>query len=327
MHNDSHVVLTDVELAGLRPMARELSLEQGDVVFCRGEPGQNMYAVLEGTVTLSFGEGKPSKTLGPMSLFGELAVLTEGVVRTADAVAAEPVRIAAWGMDAVATLTEEVPRLLLSIVRRSCRYLLASEKSLIDTLEAQNRELELALDYLRRTREELTAKQILAHSDALTGLYNRRCFDAQLPKFTERALETAAPLVLLMADLDGFKAINDRCGHAAGDLALVQASGLIAVSIRRTDLACRLGGDEFAILLPDVDQEAAQPIAERIIAHVSTLTVEHEGERLPISISLGAVTFRPGEAQKALLARADGRLYAAKDLGGGCIVWDPEPAT
>jgi len=324
MADESHVVLTEDELAALRPSAREVSVEAGDIVFRRGEPGLNVYAVLDGAVELRFGEGKPPKRVGPHGLFGELAVLMKDTLRSAEAVAVGPSQILAWDVGAVQQMTAGDPRVLLEIVVRSCRYLLASEEALIADLQGRNADLERALDYLRRTREELSAKEILAQSDPLTGLYNRRCLDKQLPNFARRASEIGETLILLMGDLDGFKPINDRCGHATGDRLLVQVAGLISASIRRTDLACRMGGDEFAVILPAVDPAEARVIGDRLVTRIGTLSAEHEGEVLPMGLSLGAAVYQPGEPLHAFIARADSKLYEAKAQGGARAVWESE---
>jgi diguanylate cyclase (GGDEF)-like protein len=324
MQDETHVILSGAEIDVLSSTAEERALDAGDVVFRRGEPGGQVFVLLEGSIELRFGEEKRPKTLGPGSLFGELAALLPEMLRSADAVALESTRIATWDAAAVESLTRSDPAALLGIVVRSCRYLIASEDALIDTLQRRNTELERTLDYLRRTREELSAKEILAQSDPLTGLYNRRCLHKQLPRFAERADETGATMVLLMGDLDGFKSINDLCGHAEGDLMLVRVAGLVAVSIRRTDLACRMGGDEFAVMLPEITLDDARAIADRLIAHVATLSSEHAGEVLPLTLSIGAVVYRRGESLDMLMKRADERLYAAKAGGGDQVVWEVE---
>ena len=322
MNDETHVVLDPSEVAPLLAMADERTLSLGDVVFRRGEPGGEVYVVLDGEVELRFGEGKQAKRLGPGALFGELSALLPDMLRSGDAVALGATRIACWDADAVRRLTQSDPSSLLAIVVRSCRVLLSSEEALIETLQSRNADLERALDYLRRTREELSAKEILAQSDPLTGLYNRRCLHKQLPRFAERCDETGSKMVLLMGDLDGFKPINDLCGHSEGDLMLVRVAGMVSVSIRRTDLACRMGGDEFAVILPDVEIDEAKEIAQRLLTHVATLESEHEGTVLPLTLSIGAVMYRPGEPLDSLLKRADELLYQAKAKGGAQVVWE-----
>ena len=139
---DSHVLLAEAELATLMSTAREITLEAGDVVFRRGDAGTHVYAVLEGAVELRFGEGKAPKQIGSRALFGELAVLMEDTVRSADAVASAPTRIAAWGASEIDGITETDPRVVLDIIVRSCRYLLASEEALIGDLQRRNEALD-----------------------------------------------------------------------------------------------------------------------------------------------------------------------------------------
>ncbi len=317
-----NVRLADTQLNALLELARVVELGPGDVVFRRGEPGLHIYVVLKGSVELVFGGAKEPKRLLEGALFGELAALLPEMHRSADALVVEPSNIAIWDTKAIEEIVASNPRAVLDIIVRSCRYLIASEEGLIQALQRRNEELERALDYLRRTREELSANEILAQSDPLTGLYNRRCMDKQLPRFMERSDETGAGLVLLLGDLDGFKAVNDRCGHAEGDRILVRVAGLISASIRRTDLACRMGGDEFALILPETTPEEARVIAERLVAHIASLSAEHEGETLSLSLSVGAVVYRQGEGIAEFIKRADALLYSAKKEGGACVVWE-----
>jgi diguanylate cyclase (GGDEF)-like protein/putative nucleotidyltransferase with HDIG domain len=152
-----------------------------------------------------------------------------------------------------------------------------------------------------------------ARTDSLTGLVNRRGFEELFDTELERARRGDRPLSVIVADLDGFKAINDRYGHAAGDRALEKLSRILQGVKRRVDTAARVGGEEFAVIAPDSDHHAAYILAERIRREVRD---SFTGEQFPMTISLGVATFpRHGATAEALIGGADEALYAAKKLG------------
>ncbi|MEA2388196.1 MAG: hypothetical protein QOG41_969 [Thermoleophilaceae bacterium] len=164
-----------------------------------------------------------------------------------------------------------------------------------------------------------------ARTDSLTGLVNRRGFEELFETELERARRSGRPLSTIVADLDGFKAINDRYGHAAGDRALEKLSTILQTVKRRVDTAARIGGEEFAVIAPDSDHHAAYILAERMRREVrETFT----GDQIPLTISLGVATFpRHGATPEALIGGADEALYAAKKLGRDrTVVYNPEIA-
>jgi diguanylate cyclase (GGDEF)-like protein/putative nucleotidyltransferase with HDIG domain len=164
-----------------------------------------------------------------------------------------------------------------------------------------------------------------ARTDSLTGLTNRRGFEELFETELERARRSGRPLSVIVGDLDGFKAINDRFGHAAGDRALEKLSEILQSVKRRIDTAARVGGEEFAVIAPDSDHHAAYILAERMRREVrDTFT----GEQLPLTISLGVATFpRHGASAESLIGGADEALYAAKKLGRDrTVVYNPEIA-
>src|SRR5256714_2044190 len=152
-----------------------------------------------------------------------------------------------------------------------------------------------------------------ARTDALTGLLNRRGFEELFATELERARRNGRPLSVIVGDLDGFKAINDRFGHAAGDHALEKLSEILQTAKRRVDTAARIGGEEFAVIAPDSDHHAAYILAERMRRGVrETFTADP----FALTISLGVATFpRHGATAEALIAGGDEALYAAQKLG------------
>lgn len=163
--------------------------------------------------------------------------------------------------------------------------------------------------------DELAALAGLARTDALTGLANRRAFDEALEREVARAERSGAPLALLAVDLDRFKQVNDVHGHAAGDAALVAAAGRARAALREGDLLARVGGEELAALLPGAGLADAREAGERVRAAVAAAPVEAGGASFRLTISVGVAVLAPGEEGAALQARADGRLYAAKQGG------------
>lgn len=159
--------------------------------------------------------------------------------------------------------------------------------------------------------------QVLATTDFLTQLPNRRHFmqmiEAELAR-VQRSVETSA--AILMCDLDHFKAINDRWGHAVGDEALRHFTGILGRSIRRIDFAGRMGGEEFAVVLGDADIESAVTFATRLQQQLSDLPLLLGCERIPLSISIGIATLDASDTSvEAALSRSDSALYRAKQNG------------
>jgi diguanylate cyclase (GGDEF)-like protein/PAS domain S-box-containing protein len=155
----------------------------------------------------------------------------------------------------------------------------------------------------------------LAMTDSLTGTATRRSFFFQAERALERARRTGNPLSVLMADLDHFKEINDRHGHATGDEMIRQVAESAREVLRRSEIIGRYGGEEFAVVLPDTDESDALIIAERIRSRVSGIIVP--GEDKALTISIGVTTRAPEEIAgiDAVLDEADKALFVAKRLG------------
>jgi diguanylate cyclase (GGDEF)-like protein len=161
-----------------------------------------------------------------------------------------------------------------------------------------------------------------AVTDTLTGLHNRRYFDAQLEREMARARRGGAPLAVILIDLDRFKDVNDEFGHAAGDRVLQAAAALLGRSVRAGDLACRYGGEEFALLLRHTDLASACRRAESLRAEFERLEVTcHDRALGGITASFGVADLAAGTADRdALVRAADEALYAAKRAGRNRVV-------
>ena len=168
--------------------------------------------------------------------------------------------------------------------------------------------------------------QYLADHDPLTGLFNRRRFEAELQRqvaFNSRYGPTGAVLVL---DLDHFKYVNDTLGHAIGDELIGRVGSLLRDRLRETDVVARLGGDEFAILLPSADEEQARRVGDDLVAAIRTQSVVMSGERsLRVTACVGAALFGQefDVSHEAVLVNADIAMYEAKEAGRDrCVLLD-----
>jgi diguanylate cyclase (GGDEF)-like protein len=185
-----------------------------------------------------------------------------------------------------------------------------------------NQELEMANGRLRRANRRLAR---LSARDGLTGIANRRRLDRMLVLEWRRAGRTETPLSLLMADIDCFKAYNDRHGHQHGDACLRQVAEALAGCLHRAgDLVARYGGEEFAILLPATDAAHALIVGQMLRECVERLRIPHgESAAGPwVTLSVGAATAYPraGLRPRTLLERADRALYQAKRAGRNRVV-------
>ncbi|WP_448641793.1 diguanylate cyclase [Geodermatophilus sp. URMC 63] len=163
-----------------------------------------------------------------------------------------------------------------------------------------------------RTRLLLARLERLSEEDPLTGLANRRRWDAELDAACAVSRRSGQPVAVVLVDLDRFKQVNDRHGHAGGDTALRAVADLLRAAVRTGDVVARLGGDELAVLLPGGPEERAIALAEQV--RLATLALQLPGfEPGELTVSLGvAAAGGPDAAPAVLTARADGCLYAAK---------------
>jgi diguanylate cyclase (GGDEF)-like protein len=164
-----------------------------------------------------------------------------------------------------------------------------------------------------------TIVQQQAVTDDLTALPNRRRFLEELRRELTRAERSSVKLALVLFDIDDFKRINDRCGHAAGDAALRSLAQVISDRLRGSDAAARLGGEEFAVLLPATEEAGAVSLAESLRLAISN-EVGVAGVTWPITASFGVAVLSPGEVESEFMRRADEALYRAKAAGKNRVV-------
>lgn len=169
---------------------------------------------------------------------------------------------------------------------------------------------------LAEVREANRALDALAHTDALTGLLNRRAIDERMRNEWHRAARTGAAGALVMLDIDHFKRINDAFGHPAGDAVIRRVAEAIRLVMRGMDVAGRYGGEEFVVLLPQTDAHGAWQFAERLREQIEPWPLPVGDGQIRFTVSLGVAVFAPGDqGHEAWLARADRALYQAKQDG------------
>jgi two-component system cell cycle response regulator len=176
----------------------------------------------------------------------------------------------------------------------------------------------------REGRRDAERFRELALRDPLTGLYNRRFVDSQLPALLDRAVATGRPLSVALIDVDFFKRINDTLSHETGDVVLRTLAGLLAGAAADTATVARFGGEEFVLVMPDLDGDDALRLGDRVrLAVQEHPWTEITGE-LPVTVSVGVATFPAGALlPAALMHRADERLYAAKRAGRNRVCGEP----
>jgi diguanylate cyclase (GGDEF)-like protein len=215
---------------------------------------------------------------------------------------------------------DRVPRNLTEHQREALTILGRQVQAQIE-LRVKNQLLEQALAENEERERKLTAANraldLLATTDALTGLHNRRTFDERIAIEFAVARRKNRALAVLFIDIDDFKKLNDNHGHAAGDEALRVIGGLLNGHVRKGDMCARIGGEEFGYILTDNDSFGASVLARRIVAQVrNTRCGEHF-----LSVSIGVAQLRPSmQSWNELVARADKAMYAAKREGKDRVV-------
>jgi diguanylate cyclase (GGDEF)-like protein len=192
-------------------------------------------------------------------------------------------------------------------LRRTIKIKTAALQEVVIKLEATNRELDL-----------------LARTDSLTGIANRRSFFEQAPIELARAKRYGHTFSLAMLDLDDFKAFNDQYGHQAGDDVLCHLTKIVSAQLRSSDLFARFGGEEFILLLPETGLSVAASLLERALKDVMTTHLQYDEKNLIVSFSAGVTEFCADATLDALIKQADTALYHSKESGRSRISLSPD---
>jgi diguanylate cyclase (GGDEF)-like protein len=263
---------------------------------------ENFYIVLSGKLHVYLDESIVNHyvTLRPGECVGELSII-DGGSTSALVVASTDCRIMC--------IHEEV---LWQLVRTANGV----TRNLMYVLAKRVRNANQAIINGAHLQQEL---EHTASIDSLTGLFNRRWMNEYFQRQIGRALKDNKPLVLLLADLDHFKQINDTHGHIVGDDVLCAVASVLSQHIRPSDLLARFGGEEFALILPETSMAEALQVAERIRAAMEITRIAVKDSKPPkeiqLTLSLGIANLALGDSMETLLERADKALYRAKDNG------------
>ncbi len=286
------------------PLASERELK--DRTFCHFALLSPRPLLLDDVLALPGLAAVPTvRTLGVRAYAGVPLVTPDGqILGSFCAVDMQPRQ---WTERDVAVLTELAHATLREITLR---------QALVRLAEA-NRLLTEEMHKVGVLNERLSE---LAHTDALTALYNRRAYDQELAREWRRVQRNGAALSVLLIDADHFKSINDQHGHAVGDRVLQALAALIQRSAREIDVAARIGGEEFAVLLSDTGATSALNVAERIRSQIA------QSDTMPVTgvtVSIGVATLAAEESAASLQHRADQALYMAKSQGRNRVVSAP----
>jgi diguanylate cyclase (GGDEF)-like protein len=288
-------------LADLLPQCTRIDVAEGDVLLSPQRPNRCVYVVLSGRLTVHLGSLDTPRIadLGPGTCAGEMSLI-EDKDPSAFVVAAEDSHLMVISH-----------HLLWQMADRShtfCKNLLIV---LSERVRSDNEFIASSLGVLRQAERN-------AHTDALTGLGNRHWMQVMFEREITRAQHADKTLCLMMIDVDNFKVFNDQYGHIAGDRVLVAVAEALREYLRPTDLIARFGGDEFAVLLPELTIEQAEQTAQRIREQVAGLSPPSLSTA--ITISVGVAKHAAGENTTALVHRADGAMYEAKEQGRNRVV-------
>lgn len=200
----------------------------------------------------------------------------------------------------------------------------ALQKAVADKQQRDQQALSELAGRVQELESQVTEAEVLASTDPLTKVANRRGFDRAFLKMIANARKTDAPMTLAMIDIDRFKAINDEHGHPIGDRVLLCTAQALSAAFRKGDLVARYGGEEFAVVLASTDLEAAERRVRGLLAEIAGRTFEFEAgdqmKSLRFTVSCGLAQLCPEDSERDLIRRADRALYDAKQQGRNTVV-------
>jgi diguanylate cyclase (GGDEF)-like protein len=328
-----HSTRSDIRLLAGRPKEALADAERAiSALTAGGEPnpyvlGVTVRAEVQARMTLGHFDDAQQSGEGALGWLGDRVPQTRSLILST---LAEELRRAGRleeAYDALARSAElerqafrELSELQVSLERATLETRAARSER--EALAASHRELAAAHAELERRAGQLEALQDQlrdqAERDWLTGLHNRRYLARELERFSHE--RTGGPISLAVMDLDLFKSINDRFGHAIGDEVLIRVAGILCDVLRSTDVVVRSGGEEFLVLMPATDAGAARAACERIRVAVAGQEWDRTAVGLAVTTSVGVATAHDPADLEALVQRADARLYEAKNAGRNRVV-------
>jgi len=227
-------------------------------------------------------------------------------------------QLAAFGEGIASAGSAEDMRQHVDTMREDVDRMNRSLSTLNNRLEASHREVARLQNELKRARDE-------ASLDALSGLLNRRGFDAEIRRVCAAAAQDGAPFCVVMIDIDHFKKVNDTYGHPFGDQVIRAVGHVLSQLTQRKDVAARYGGEEFALVLPETPLDGGRDVAERLRSAIARGHIKRGNDGEPvgnITVSAGVAQYVRGEDPMSLVARADRALYASKQSGRNRVTVD-----
>ena len=300
-----NIVFVGLILTGINLRLRDPSMTMAQILLSLPPPLIVMFFIDEGQARATF------LMIGIIpALYGMLALSTSQFIVTAAAFVGEYLLLVAalwyWRPEVLQTSLEIFQILALALVMGEVALIGGYISGMRQKLRQRNRELNEVLNRLDE----------MAHTDALTGLFNRRHLIEALDQERNRSNRNDGGFFSIgIFDIDHFKWINDTYGHQAGDGVLRRISETITANLRNIDCFGRFGGEEFLLILPETDLDSAHIKAERLRIQLGKLAFPEIDAGLRVTTSVGLTQYRKGESVDHTLARADRALYRAKDNG------------
>ncbi len=291
-------------IQGIFDFCKVHNLKEGEILFRPGQSNWMVYFILQGCLRIHLNtlDGDPLTVLGPGESVGEMSVIDQQPT-TAFVVADVDSLLVSMDADILWSLVHSSHAIACNLL-----YTLAKRLRHADSVVSGGVHLD---------REE----RHYGNVDALTGLPNREWFDQLLRRQCLRSHHAGKPLSLLLMDIDGFKAFNDRYGRRCGDRVLYSMAYGLNQHLRPTEIIARYGSDLFSILLPDADMETARGIAVRLFKSIEQTTPIMAEEKIVDypTVSVGVAQMKPEQDADSLFSEADAALYRAKQMGGNAI--------
>ena len=292
------------DIQDLLQQCQRRDIEGGELLLSPGIQNENVFVILSGKLNVHVGSTDTSilTTVNAGACVGEMSII-ENRDPSAYVVAAEPTHLLVIHQS-----------ILWDMVNASHEF----SKNLLVVLSERVRS---SNQFIAESIGDWRQSELNATTDALTGLGNRHAMEDTFPRELLRCAADEHPVSLVMIDVDRFKTFNDLFGHVAGDRALSAVAHVLKSQFRTRDLLARYGGDEFAVLLPEVGEEEALAVAERIRIAVTGKTSDGSDSliRVPVQVSIGVAELEPEGTYESLLRSADAALYRAKDAGRNTV--------
>jgi diguanylate cyclase len=233
----------------------------------------------------------------------------------------------AANVDQHSTRVQAINQELISSEGQESEAVVATVAKLIAANRDMQQQLNTAEGKLREQTLLVETREAEARTDPLTGLWNRRALDDEMPARTAAFQRDGRRFAFVLGDIDHFKRVNDTYGHPAGDEVLRGVARVLRGAARQQDMVVRYGGEEFAVLLSDAELPAATEIVERLREAVAAASFQYGDQTLKVTVSFGTANLLKGEQAGELIQRADDALYAAKKGGRNQTVWHDGQAT